>query len=92
MVNLFITVVVMDVDHLKDKVYLLGLINRAEYSILMENVTSSRLLPKCIRDKMSIDENTRSVKICRHSLCNIDSDCSKVPDGFEKIYEELSKL
>ena len=61
MINLFIAVIVSDLEKLREEVFLQSLVNRATSSILVEAMLPSRLLRH-----MMVEER---VRLCGHSLC-----------------------
>ena len=51
MVNLFVAVIISDIEKMKKEVYIQKLVNMAQYAILVE-----KFLPRCILSKMRVPE------------------------------------
>jgi len=84
MVNLFIAVILSDINQLREDVYTQHLINMAQCSILVEE-----LMPVCILNKMKVDEKTI---VCMHSLCPKGCKGDKLPSNMKQVADQLEKI
>ena len=92
MVNLFIFVIISDLDKLREDVFTQSLVNMATYSILME-----ALLPETILKRTRVDE---TILVCGHSLCcspctgeklTVSGDVTYIKKRIQDIIEKREK-
>ena len=85
MINLFIAVIISDLDNLKNDVFTQNLINMAQCSMLVED-----LLPNFILKSMKMKE---SITVCVHQLCDSNK-CigQELPEDLQPILQQLQKI
>eukprot|EP00092_Neocalanus_flemingeri_P088049 GFUD01111210.1.p1 GENE.GFUD01111210.1~~GFUD01111210.1.p1 ORF type:complete len:160 (+),score=26.59 GFUD01111210.1:67-480(+) len=81
MVNLFIAVIISDIQQLRKDVFIQNLINMAQCSILAEE-----LLPLIILRKMRVEDK---LTICMHTLCGKGCPGIKLPENVKPVVEQL---
>ena len=83
MVNLFIAVIISDINKLERDVYIHNLLNMAQSSILVEE-----LVPTCFLTSLKVPQK---ILICMHSLCPYECKGMKLPLNMKSVFEELEK-
>merc|ERR1712013_227596 len=81
MVNLFIAVIISDINQLREDVYTQNLIHMAQCSILVEV-----LLPTCI---LGVEDK---VIVCMHELCPKGCKGTKLPQNMNQVFEQLKQI
>ena len=84
MVNLFIAVIITDIQQLREDVFIQNLINMAQCSILAEE-----LLPSIILDKMIVEDK---LVICMHNLCTKECTGITLAPNLKPVIEQLETI
>merc|ERR1719244_63618 len=84
MVNLFVVVIISDIDKLQNDVNIQNLVNMAQCGILMET-----LLPSFMMEKLKVDSK---MVVCMHTLCNRKCVSTKLPENFNNVKKRIEKI
>lgn len=84
MVNLFIAVIISDINQLRGDVYTQNLVNMAQCSILVEE-----LLPCWILSKMRAEDKA---VVCMHELCPKGCKGTKLPPNMKPVFEQIKQI